>query len=209
MDPSLPVTEPELLDGDNLGREERERALADLALVNRLLLGNRPVLAALLPWLARRGIPARVVGLDAQLAHLLIGRERAPGQLRVVARADQLPFAPAAFDWSFSSLFFHHLDEAGNTATLGEMQRVSREGAIVVDLRQSRWTRLLAAIFLRLLPIARVAREDGLVSVERAWSLERVRRTFARFPVLELRRRFPCRFSLVLAARGGRDRISP
>jgi SAM-dependent methyltransferase len=39
------------MDGDHLNLGETERALADLRRVNRLLLGYRPVVRAVLPWL--------------------------------------------------------------------------------------------------------------------------------------------------------------
>jgi hypothetical protein len=48
-----------------------------------------------------------------------------------------------------------------------------------------------------------VTRNDGRVSVRRAWTIPEVARLVDGEPVLELRRRFPFRFSLVLA--GGED----
>jgi SAM-dependent methyltransferase len=225
MGPS-PDVEPEFLDRPSLPFEDRRRALADLARVNRVLLGNRPVVAALLPRLAapstpqrlldvgtgsgetvalvakeaaRRGGELAVVGLDRRLAHLAIGRLRAPGQLRVVGEATALPFRDGSFDWALSTLFFHHFDRAANERILAEMRRVARRGAAVVDLRRSWATTLLARLLLPLLGLARVARHDGWISVARASSLAQVAAIARGQPVVELKRRFPCRFSLVLA----------
>jgi SAM-dependent methyltransferase len=224
-----PPSEPraELLDRPSLPFEDRRRALADLARVNRWLLGNLPVLRALVPRLAavggrqllldlgtgsgetaalvareagRRGAQVRVVGLDRQLSHLAIGRRRAPGQGRVVGEADALPFRDGAFDWALSTLFFHHFEPAANRRILAEMRRVARRAAAVVDLRRSWATTLLARLLLPLLGLARTARHDGLVSVSRAAALAAVAELVEGQPVEELRRRFPCRFSLVLSA---------
>ena len=46
--------------------------------------------------------------------------------------------------------------------------------------------------------MGRVARYDGLVSLAQAWVETDVKRLAAGMPVVELRRRFPFRFSLVI-----------
>ncbi|MEM9290835.1 MAG: methyltransferase domain-containing protein [Acidobacteriota bacterium] len=148
-----------------------------------------------------KGRPIRVVGLDAQLRHLLLGRREYPQQHRVVACARHLPFAEDAVSWSFSSLVFHHFDAVANDRILAEMRRVARRGAVIVDLRRSPWLRALIRPTLRLLGNGPVARHDGRLSVAASWSLKAVRQLAATHPILELRRRFPFRFSLVLDGR--------
>ncbi len=49
-----------------------------------------------------------------------------------------------------------------------------------------------------ILGVGPVARYDGLVSLEQAWTRTEVGRLTAGLPVIELARRFPFRFSLVL-----------
>lgn len=217
--------EPELLDRPGLSAAQVERALRGLARVNRVLLGHRPVVAAMLPRLAggpaaqrlvdlgtgsgteaarlarkaaARGVAVRVIGVDRKLAHLVVGRRWGVAQLPVVADAAALPFADGACDWSLSSLFFHHFDAAGNLAVLAEMRRVARRGAVVVDLRPGRLPYWLARLLIPLVGACPVTRHDGPVSVARAWPLEAVRRLTAALPVTELRRRFPFRWSLAL-----------
>ncbi|HEX5759904.1 MAG TPA: methyltransferase domain-containing protein [Thermoanaerobaculia bacterium] len=216
----------ELLDAGALTAAERERSLAELDRVNRFLAGALPLLRTMLPRVAaageqrvldlgtgsgrvaaalaraaaRRGAPLGVVGLDRQLGHLLLGRRAGVPQLRVVADAGALPFPDGAFDWTVSTLFFHHFDEEGNRRVLAEMRRAARRGAAIVDLRRSRlaaWSLRLVLPFLR---VGAVTRHDGRVSMARAWSLAEVAALTRGLPVAELRRRFPFRFSLVLGS---------
>jgi SAM-dependent methyltransferase len=209
---------------------ENRRALADLDRVTRLLLGLRSVVRTLGPRLAagpphqllvdlgtgsglaaaalerhaaRAGRRVRVVGVDSKLVHLLLGRRWGRRQLRIVAEAAALPLRDGAADWALSTLLFHHFDRDENRRILAEMRRVARRGAAVVDLRRSRWSSLLVRLLLPLVGAGRVARHDGRLSVDRAWTLAEVERLVAGGPVLELRRRFPFRFSLLLAGRDG------
>ncbi len=221
---------PELMDDPALGLAETERALADLdritfwaggllpirgALARRLTAGPRRqglldlgtgsgmAPASLAAAAARAGVRLSVVGCDRKLSHLLYGRRRGHRQLRVVARAEALPFADGAFDWSLSTLLLHHFDPAASLGVLAEMRRVARLGAVVVDLRRSRLARLLFRPLAAVLRMGPVARYDGLVSLEQAWSAGEVRRLVEGLPVTELRRRFPFRFSLVVAPAAG------
>ena len=147
--------------------------------------------------------PVRVVGVDRRLMHLVVGRSldpepEGPQQLRVAASVDALPFRDGAFDWTFSNLLFHHFDEEDNRQVLAEMRRCARRGAVVVDLRRSRLAVVLARTFFPLLGLGRVARADGVLSIRQSWTVEEIRAFTREHPKLELRRRFPFRWSLVL-----------
>lgn len=222
----------EILDREGLEPETVECALDELRRVNRLLFGYAPVLRALLPRLrtgaaaaggpllldvgtgsgdvvgrladaaAQRGERPTVVGVDRKLTHLLVGRQRHPEQLRVVADARELPFRDGAADWSLSTLFFHHFDAAENRDVVAEMVRTARCGAAVVDLRASRLGRCVGRLLIPLTGAGPITRHDGRVSLRRAWSLERVEELAAGMDVevMELKRRFPFRFSLLLTS---------
>jgi hypothetical protein len=221
--PSGPAVEPEWLDRPDLSPRARRRAIADLRRVNGILFGRRPVVLTVLDELrgaggrqllldiasgsgdvgaavaraaARRGLPVSIVALDRELAHLVLGRRWGDVGAAVVARAEALPFRDAAFDLALSSLFFHHLDSGGKATVSAEMLRVSRRGALIVDLVRSRWAKIAIRALFPFLAIGRVAREDGLVSIDRAWSVEEWRTFFGAGAV---RRRFPARVSIVVA----------
>jgi ubiquinone/menaquinone biosynthesis C-methylase UbiE len=222
---------PELMDSPVLGFAETARALADLERINRWTLGlgaarrtlrklqtqdgqvqtlldigtgSGQVSSFLIEDSRRRGIELRVIGLDFKLCHLVVGRRRGHEQLRVVASAECLPFRTGAVDWTLSNLFFHHFEASGNATVLGEMRRVCSRAAMVVDLRQSWTARRLARILLPLLGAGRVALYDGKLSTDQAWHLDQVREMTGRAGTIELRKRFPFRFSLVMesAAKG-------
>lgn len=216
---------PELMDQEALPLADTHRALNDLDRAHHWLVGCHSLKRALLPRMrtepvqqtaldlgtgsgqvanavvdcARRyGITLRIVGLDRKLSHLVYGRRQAIPQLRVVADARALPFGNQKVDWCISNLFFHHFTHDHNHRILTEMQRVAKGGALIVDLRQSWFARRLIGPMLRLLGAARVALHDGRTSVANAWSLEEVSQFLDGQEPVELRHRFPFRFSLVL-----------
>ena len=219
---------PELMDGPDLSLPDTERALADLDRVNSRLLGYHASRRALLRRIVagcrcqtlidlgtgsgrvsaelkqlalRHGVALRVIGVDRKLRHLVFGNRT--DQLRVVAAADALPFRTGASTWCFSNLLFHHFSATANRRVLAEMRRVAVRGAVVVDLRRALCARLFIRLLLPLLRVGPVARYDGKLSTDQAWCLGEIDQLTRDLPVAELRRRFPFRFSLVLA--GGTD----
>jgi hypothetical protein len=216
---------PELMDQATLPLADTHRALADLDRIHRWLVGCHAVRRALLPRMKiepveqtaldlgtgsgqvangvvdcarRHGITLRIVGVDRKVSHLVYGRRQGIPQLRVVADARQLPFGDQTIDWCISNLFFHHFTHDHNHRIVTEMQRVAISGTLIVDLRRSWLARRLIDPLLRLLGVARVALHDGQISISNAWSLDEVSQFLDGQEPVELRHRFPFRFSLVL-----------
>jgi len=227
--------QPELMDGLNLPLPATEQALADLDRVNERLFGYHAICRTLVPRIAkgprcqtlidlgtgsgkvsmklkqvalRHGVLLWVVGVDRKLSHLLYGRRHGTSQLRLVADAEALPFRNTAADWSFSNLLFHHFTPNKNRRILAEMRRVASRGAVVVDLRRAFCARGLIRFFLPLLRVGTVASYDGKLSTDQAWCVEDVAHMAADMPVIELCRRFPFRFSLVLRSGGSSQVLS-
>ena len=192
---------PRLAEADERGEAGEPQSVADLG------TGSGDAAEALSRAALETGRPLRVVGVDRKLSHLLVGRDQGTEQLRVVADVAALPFRDGALDWTVSTLLLHHFDGDESRAVLAESVRVSRRGSLTVDLRRSRLAPALIRLVLPLLRVGPVAYYDGKVSIDQAWSLDEAADLAAGFEALELRRRFPFRFSLLLAGRQPDDNI--
>ncbi|MDH3743836.1 MAG: methyltransferase domain-containing protein [Acidobacteriota bacterium] len=217
---------PELLDSASLAPSAARRALDDLGRVNRWTLGFRTTLRTLLPRIGtgkttsvvdlgtgsgellgrlgriceRRGSRLRALGVDRKLDHLAHGRRRGFLGSAVAADVTALPFRDSSFDWTISALLLHHFDPPMAREVLSEMVRVGKHGAVITDLEQGALT-AAGARLLPLLGVGSIAALDGRISAGQAWRLDEIPVLAKDHRILELRRRFPCRFSLVLAAR--------
>ncbi|MEO8572600.1 MAG: methyltransferase domain-containing protein [Pyrinomonadaceae bacterium] len=99
----------------------------------------------------------------------------------VAVRGDafKLPFADGAFDYSISSLFFHHLTDDQIPIALKEMSRVSRRGIFVIDLHRDPVAYAGYKVFCAVFRISKLVRDDGSLSIKKgfhAGELERLAR---------------------------------
>ena len=182
---------PELMDDPAVDVHELFPSLAFLAAVNKLPGASDLVVKALEPLRGRplalldvgaggadvaletaRRLSARVVALDLHARTVEYAKSRAAGSPDVrCVRGDALalPFPDKSFDVAYTTNFMHHLDDQQAVTCLREMDRVSRNGVLVVDLERSR----LAYVGVRLVTFLanRIARHDGPVSVRRAFTV--------------------------------------
>ncbi len=88
-------------------------------------------------------------------------------------RADalELPFMPASFDLVVCSCFLHHLDFRTAAAVVETAARVSRGAVVVSDLVRSRAGALAFKALCQVAGLHPVTRHDGLLSLERAYSV--------------------------------------
>ncbi len=198
----------ERLDDPNLPSEEMARSLEDIALVNRRWGGSRAlarhigarlrdtgasrarildvgagsgdVARRLARQLERAGHTVAVVALDLQWRHLAAGR-RILGERLPAAAADafRLPFAAGSFDWTISTLFFHHFPPEDNVRLLRELARVSGHGFALLDLRRHLFPLLFVRVAGALVFRSRVSLEDGAASVRQAYTPEEAQRIAA------------------------------
>lgn len=127
----------------------------------------------------------RFVLADVHAGVLALCRDRVRSVDRDAARRSvfvrldgvSLPFPDDAFDIALSCATLHHLDDRGAARLVSELDRVSRLGWVVTDLRRSHATllsvRLLASTLWRGRPFARA---DGPVSVRRSFTTPEIRR---------------------------------
>jgi ubiquinone/menaquinone biosynthesis C-methylase UbiE len=140
--------------------------------------GSADVPRAILRWADRH--PARfdvhVVGIDLHPTTARQARDESRHPRLHVALADarRLPFADGGFDYALTSMFLHHLDDAGAAAVLSEMSRVARRGVIAADLLRHRRAYAWISLFTAL--AGPMVRHDARASVAQAFTKPEVLR---------------------------------
>ncbi len=168
--------------------------------------GSGELLRVAAGWARGEGRRARLVGLElnARAARDIVKQSEAFGEIGSV-RADALrmPFGDGAFDYVMCSLFTHHFRDEDAVALLREMWRVARRRVFVIDLHRHPVAYYFFKTVARLFLHNRLIREDGALSILRAFTPEELRRLGVRAGMenVEVRRRFPYR--LVLSASRG------
>ena len=136
----------------------------------------------------------RIVTLDINMRGLKLARHSWP----VVGDAFELPFRDGAFDVVMASLFFHHLSNEGCARVLAQMWRIAKRRVLVNDLHRHAVAYFSIRVLTTLFSRSRMVRNDGPVSVRRAFRplelLEIARR--AGVPA-RVHRSFPYRLVLV------------
>lgn len=141
--------------------------------------GSGDIPAAVARWLARRGVEALALGVDANADVLEEARRFHRGRSAPVSlmRADacRLPHPDRSVDVVVCSNFLHHLDAPEAVAALREMGRVARLGLVAVDLMRARAAWLNVWLLTRLTTLNRLTRHDGPLSVHRAFVPDELR----------------------------------
>jgi ubiquinone/menaquinone biosynthesis C-methylase UbiE len=140
--------------------------------------GSGDLPKAIIALAQREGIAVRIIGLDFSPPILRFAREEvgAVENIRLL-RGDAfcLPFADASVDYVLCSLAFHHFGFEQSVIALREMERVSRHGWLVNDLRRAWSAWFLFRLVSTLAGMNRLTRHDGPASVLRAYSLPEYR----------------------------------
>ena len=143
--------------------------------------GSADIAVALLAWAKRRGIDARIVGLDADpvTAGTAAALSKRFAEVAIV-RADAFapPFAAKSFDFVFASQLLHHFSEERIVMALRNWSKVARRAIIVSDLVRHplayHGIRLLTRAFTRNV----MTRTDAPLSVKRAFTVAEWRELF-------------------------------
>jgi ubiquinone/menaquinone biosynthesis C-methylase UbiE len=122
-------------------------------------------------WARRAGRAVRVIVVDRDAASVThVPRAAYPEIVAVLGDATALPLREDGADVVISSLTLHHLEPDGAVASLAEMAAVARQAAIVNDLSRGYLSLAIVWLGTRLLPMHRVSRHDGPLSVRRAYT---------------------------------------
>jgi SAM-dependent methyltransferase len=190
---------PELMDDPTVDFETFRACLVDLAKVNRLTLAYRPTMAfldrlhagGLWPqdrpavildvgsgygdmlrrvgrWAKARSLDVRLQGLDRN-PWAARAAERVPGSDGVQWLSEDLFDHRGGADVVLSSLFAHHLDDAGLVRFMQWQETNARIGWFVNDLLRHPFSYYGFALLSRAMLWHRFVRHDGPVSIGRAF----------------------------------------
>ena len=185
----------EQMDAPGLDPAVYERVLHDLARVNRWTFtawptiaflnraigdarhfslldvgfGDGDILRAVARWARRRGISAQLVGVDLNEKSLAAARHATPPDLRIDYRAGDYLDQPEPFDFIISSQVTHHMTDAQLMTFLQHMEAKAGRGWLICDLHRHGFAYRGFPILARLLRVHRIVREDGQLSIARAF----------------------------------------
>jgi 2-polyprenyl-3-methyl-5-hydroxy-6-metoxy-1,4-benzoquinol methylase len=186
----------EQMDSPDLPAADYAALLADMAVVNRLVMAARPTLAFLdraVPrggrlklldvgfghgdmlrriarWAEKRGVTAELVGIDLNPRSAEVAREATDGRLPIAFRTgDYTDLAGQAWDVVTSSMVAHHMTHEQLVAFLRFMEAEAARGWLVNDLLRHHLPHLGFPLLARIMRWHRIIREDGTLSVARSY----------------------------------------
>ena len=157
--------------------------------------GHGDMLRAIARWAKRRDIAVDLVGIDLNPMSAAVARAATPIHWPIEFRTGDYKDVAGPIDFIVSSLVAHHMTDDELDAFLRFMEKRSARGWMVNDLHRLAFPYHGFPILARLIGAHRIVREDGQVSIGRAFRPDEWRAILARAGVTEARivRRFPFR----------------
>jgi len=186
----------EQMDAPGLSPATYDAVLADLARVNRWTLAARPtigfldrlarrsdrlrildvgfgqgdMLRRIAGWGARKGVALDLVGIDLNSRSAPAARAATPTAMQIDYRTgDYADLAGEHWDVILSSLVAHHMSHPQLIAFLRFMEANAVRGWLVNDLHRHRFAYASYPLLARILGTHRIVREDGTLSIARAY----------------------------------------
>lgn len=186
----------EQMDDPSLDPATYAAAIGDLAKVNGLLMVARPTIAFLrralagrrtfrlldvgygqgdmlrriARWAGRQGLAAELVGVDLNPRSLPAAQETTPRCLPIEYRTgDYAQMEGGDWDFVVSSSVAHHMADGELHAFLRFMEAEARIGWMVNDIHRHALAYLAFPVLARLMGWHPMVREDGLLSIRRAF----------------------------------------
>jgi len=189
------VRTDEQMDDPGLDPEIYDRVLADLSRVNRWTFAARPTLAFLRQatrgmnafrlldvgfghgdmlrriarWARRRGIAVDLVGVDLNPKSEAAARAATPRGVAIDYRTGDYRDVPGPFDFVVSSLVAHHMTDAELDGFIRFMEAQATRGWLINDLHRHAFSYSTFPLLARMLGAHRIVREDGQLSIARAF----------------------------------------
>ena len=212
----------EQMDAPDLPPETYDAVLADLARVNRWTLAARPtigfldrlanrgdtlrildvgfgqgdMLRRIARWAEQKNVSVDLVGIDLNPRSAPAAHAATPDAMRIEYRTgDYAELADEHWDVILSSLVAHHMSRSQLVAFLRFMEAHAQRGWLVNDLHRHRFAYAGYPLLARILRTHRIVREDGTLSIARAYRPDDWLPLLAEAGITEARimRRFPFR----------------
>lgn len=186
--------DPEQMDAPGLDPATYARILNDLGRVNSWTLARRPtinflaraigdasrfrlldvgfgqgdMLRAIARWAGRRGLTADLVGVDLNPKSAAVAQAATPPELGIEYRTGDYRQL-GGFDFVVSNLVAHHMTGDQLRAFLHYMEAQAKRGWIINDLHRHRLAHEAYPLLCRVMGWHRIVREDGQLSIARAF----------------------------------------
>jgi 2-polyprenyl-3-methyl-5-hydroxy-6-metoxy-1,4-benzoquinol methylase len=200
LDLSRRSTAEEVMDAETTSAADHARCLHDLAAVNRLTLTHRPtlrwldratrglpagaslsvldvacgegdLLRAIRRWADRRGLRAKLEGIDLNPRSAVAAAAVTPPAMAIAYRTgDVFAYAPEPVpDFVVSSQFAHHLSDADVVRFLRWLERHAQHGWFIADLQRHAFAYHGFGLLARVMRWHPIVRSDGMISVARSF----------------------------------------
>ena len=189
------VRRDEQMDDPALDPEVYDRVLRDLARVNFWTFASRPTFAFLrrasrgmvafrlldvgfghgdmlrriARWARKRGIAVDLVGVDLNPKSEAAAREVTPLSMPIDYRTGDYREVPGPFDFVISSLVAHHMTDEQLRDFIRFMEKQATRGWLINDLHRHTLAYHSFPWLARLIGAHRMVREDGRLSIARAF----------------------------------------
>ncbi len=183
------------MDSVHLSPETYAKVLGDLSRVNSWTFARRPTLSflaravgnrrhfrlldvgfgqgdmlrAIALWARRRGIEARLVGVDLNPKSASVAEAETPADLGIRFHTGDYREIGGGFDVIVSNLVAHHMTDEQLRDFLGFMEEQAGRGWIVNDLHRHGIAYSLYPLLCRIMGWHRIVREDGRLSIARSF----------------------------------------
>jgi 2-polyprenyl-3-methyl-5-hydroxy-6-metoxy-1,4-benzoquinol methylase len=131
--------------------------------------GHGDMLRRIACWARRRGIAADLVGVDLNANSVATARAATPADLAIDYQTSNYRDVPGTFDLIVSSLVAHHMDEAELIAFVAYMESQAARGWFINDLHRHAFAHAGYPLLARVSGVHRIVREDGTLSIARAF----------------------------------------
>jgi 2-polyprenyl-3-methyl-5-hydroxy-6-metoxy-1,4-benzoquinol methylase len=130
--------------------------------------GQGDMLRAIARWAQKRGIEARLVGVDLNPLSEGIAKAATPAGATIDYRTGDYRDQPEAFDFIISSQVAHHMSDEQLDEFLRYMEGNTGRGWLISDLNRHIFSHAGYPLLARLMGVHRIVRQDGTLSIARS-----------------------------------------